>query len=99
MSKKLKIEKVKSKEKWNLLSCKEDQSDSFQSNTHIEIINSNNFTLEGCLKVLEYNESYIKLKLNKGVLILCGKDFKILFFENKVITVKGFISNIEFSCV
>ena len=47
--------------------------------------------------VFEYRDTYLKLKLNKGAVIICGSGFDITYFENRLITVKGKISSVEFS--
>ena len=48
--------------------------------------------------VLEYSDSYLKLRLPKGALTVCGGCFDIVSFEGTTITVKGKISSLEF-CV
>jgi sporulation protein YqfC len=47
--------------------------------------------------VYEYRDTYLKLKLNKGAVIICGSDFDITQFENRLITIKGIISSVEFN--
>ena len=97
MAKKLKIEKGKSKAKWHILNCADSVLESnIVTNAHTEIFGNGKITIDGCLGVFEYTENYIKLRLNKGALILCGSGFDIAFFENQLITVKGKISSVEF---
>ncbi len=98
MSKKYKIEKSNKKSKWNLTAMGEDLSTNILSSSHIEIIGNSTLTLEGCMGVAEYTDTYIKLRLSKGTLILCGINFDITFFENRQISVTGKISSVEF-CV
>lgn len=99
MAKKLKIEKGKNERKWKLIGCADSVLDSdLISKPHIEIFGNNKISIDGCEGVFEYEDSYLKLKLQKGMLILCGNGFDIVFFENKLITVKGKISSVEF-CV
>ena len=99
MAKKLKIEKAKNERKWKLTGCAKEIIDrDLISRPHIEIFGNNKITIDGCEGVSQYEESYLKLKLPKGMLILCGEGFDIIFFENKLITVKGKISSVEF-CV
>lgn len=95
MGKKLKIAKSKRKEKWRFFGENETQEKEI-SDPYIEIKGNRSITLDGCLGVTEYKETYIKLRLKKGSLILCGEDFNIVFFERRLITVKGYISSIEF---
>ncbi len=98
MAKKYKIEKSEKKTKWNLTKIGEDLNSNILAFSHIEILGNSALTLEGCLGVAEYNDTYMKLKLQKGSLILCGEKFDITLFENRQITVKGKISSVEF-CV
>ena len=98
MAKKLKIEKSRRLEKWNLSGKDEAFDNAMLSGSHTEIFGNNRINIEGCLSVLEYRDTYIKLRLSKGTLILCGSGFDIVFYENKLITVKGKISSVEF-CV
>ena len=63
---------------------------------HIELFYNNRAVVEGCIGVYEYNDTYLKLRLSKGALILNGEAFDILTFEDKTITVKGKINSLEF---
>lgn len=96
MSKKIKIESKRKKEKWSLLNLKEESEGDILSAAHIEIYFNQKITVDGCLGVYEYRDTYMKLRLNKGSLILCGSGFNIVFFENKMISIKGKISAVEF---
>ena len=99
MGKKLRIEKGKQRSKWRLLSLDEGILDAeLLTGAHIEIFGNSKITIDGCLGVFEYKDTYIKLRLSKGMLILCGSDFDVVGFEERVITVKGKISSLEF-CV
>lgn len=97
MGKRLKIEKGKKKEKWQLFGEALPESE-YISGPYTEILGNNRISIDGCLGVFEYKDTYLKLRLKKGSLILCGSDFDIVFFENRLITVKGKISSVEF-CV
>ena len=97
MGKKLKIEKTGKKEKWNLFKINSTILDNdLIKGPHIELFSNSQIVIEGCLGVYEYNDTYLKLKLTKGALVICGENFDILTFENKMITVKGKISSLEF---
>ena len=99
MAKKLKIEKSAKKSNWNFFTCKENILDTDMIiGTHTEIFGNGKINVEGCMGVVEYTYTYLKLKLQKGTLILCGSGFDIIYFEEKLITVKGVISSVEF-CV
>ena len=95
MAKKLKLEKSKVKEKWNLLGNAPEKS--IFKGPHIELFSSTEILVEGCLGVYEYNENYLKLRLNTGALVLVGEDFDIISFEDKAIAVKGKITSLEFA--
>lgn len=97
MGKKLKIERSKRKEKWNLFRLNDAVlDDDLIKGPHIELFCNNQAVIDGCLGVYEYNDTYLKLRLTKGALVLCGTDFDIVTFENKMITVKGKITSLEF---
>ena len=97
MAKKLKIEKSRKAVKWNM-SGKEQAITDLLSATHIELFGNGRISIDGCLGVEEYRDTYMKLKLCKGMLIIYGSGFDIVVFENKLITVRGKISSLEF-CV
>ncbi len=98
MSKKLKIEKTGKRQKINLSGRLEETCQAAFTGPHTEIFGNSRINIDGCFGVAEYRDTYIKLRLNKGMLILCGSDFDIVFFENRLITVQGKISSVEF-CV
>lgn len=99
MSKKLKIEKGKAKPKWKLSGYADSVLDKDMiTGPHTEIFGNGKISIDGCMGVFEYTDTYLKLKLSKGALILCGSDFDIVYFEDRQITVKGKISSVEF-CV
>lgn len=64
--------------------------------SHIEIISNKSFTLEGCFGVVDYRDDYVKLKLKKGYVIICGKRLNITYYENETITLTGIIVSTEF---
>ena len=96
MSKKMKIEKGKKREKLNLFGSEKVFDTDVLRGAHTEIFSNSRIVIEGCLGVYEYNDTYLKLRLSKGALILNGEAFDILTFEDKTITVKGKINSLEF---
>ena len=97
MSKKLKIEKSQKKQKLNILRHTEELLDTgMATGAHTEIFGNNQISIDGCMGVHEYRDTYLKLKLQRGSIILCGTGFDITYFENRLITVKGKISSVEF---
>ena len=99
MSKKFKFVSKKPKEKWKIFSLNDDVLESGLSVLpHIEIFGNKEITLEGCRGVFEYSDSYIKLNLGRGSLILCGSGLNIVTFDNCRINIRGKITSVEF-CV
>ena len=97
MGKKLKIERSEKSTKWNLFKMNSAILDNdLIKGPHIELFYNNQVVIEGCIGVYEYNDTYLKLRLSKGALILNGEAFDILTFEDKTITVKGKINSLEF---
>lgn len=88
--------KSKKKSKFNFIS-NNDEKDFFDV-THIEMFSNKNVIVEGCKKILDYQNDYIKLKLKKGTIIFWGLNFVILDFDEEKIIIKGKISSVEF-CV
>lgn len=96
MAKKLNFEKSKKRVRWNLAPKSDFIDYDILSSFHIEIFGSKEIEIDGCFGVYEYTGDYLKLKLKKGAVVICGSDFDILTFENKKITAKGKIKSIEF---
>ncbi len=95
MGDRLKLKKKKSK--WKLGGFSEDETARENiGSARIEICGNTRITVDGCLGVYEYRDTYLRLRLTKGTVILCGIGFNIVFFENRQITVKGKISSVEF---
>lgn len=95
MGKKLKIEKNKKIEKWKIFGIAKEEKDLTLS-PNIEMLGNREIIIDGCEGVFEYSESYIKIKIKKGVLILYGSDLNIVCFENSFISLKGKIETLEF---
>lgn len=95
MGDKLKLKKKKTK--WNLGGfSKEEKTMESIGSARIEICGNTRISIDGCLGVYEYRDTYLRLRLIKGAVILCGIGFNIVFFENRQITIKGKISSVEF---
>ena len=92
-----KVNLKKKKSKWKLGGFSEDETARENiGSARIEICGNTRITVDGCLGVYEYRDTYLRLRLTKGTVILCGIGFNIVFFENRQITVKGKISSVEF---
>lgn len=95
MGKKLKIEKNRKMEKWKIFSIAKEEKD-LTISPNIEMLGNREIIIDGCEGVFEYSDSYIKIKIKKGVLILYGRDLNIVCFENSLISLKGKIETLEF---
>lgn len=99
MSEKIRVQKTVKKRKWKILKCTDSIiSPELLSGAHIEIWGCEEISIDGCFGVEDYSSDYVRLKLKHGTLILCGSGFGITYFENRLITVRGKISSVEF-CV
>lgn len=99
MAKKYKTEQKKKREKWHIIRGLDDfPKGDMISGPHTEIFGNSRINVDGCRGVAEYRDTYLKLKLQKGVLILCGSGFDISFYEEEHISIKGKIDSVEF-CV
>ena len=97
MAKKLKIERSHKKRGWSLFGYEDSILDKDMiTGPQIQIFGNSKINVEGCYGVFEYTDTYLKLKLQKGSLILCGSGFDICFFEEKQMTIKGKLSSVEF---
>lgn len=95
MSKRFKFISKKKKGKFNLFGI---ENNNEIGGAHIELFSNKEISIDGCCGVFDYAEDYIRLNIGKGSVMLCGKNFDIVYFENQQITVKGNISSLEF-CV
>ena len=94
---KFRFDSKKKKAKINFLVCKEDVNESAPVNgAHIEMFSNKQLIVDGCMGVIDYATDYLKIKLKKGSMIICGNSLYISVFENQTITVKGTVSSLEF---
>lgn len=98
MSKKFKFKSQKPRERWRLFGCADTDAAAVLEKSYIQLFGNGEITLEGCCGVLEYENDYIKLKLARGNLTVCGTGFDIVSFEGGCIRIKGSIATLEF-CV
>ena len=88
--------KSNKKNKINFLPRNEEVFQTEMTHSHLEMFSNKKIILEGCKKILEYRDDFIKLKLKKGSVTICGSDFLISDFEMECVTVLGCISSLEF---
>lgn len=97
VSRKFKFITEQGKKKERLFSGKEDQVHPEHINEpRIELFSNREINIDGCGAVKEYTDEMIRLKLQKGEFIICGKNFNIDFFNEKNIKIRGEISSLEF---
>lgn len=63
---------------------------------NIQMFSNREIIIDGCSKVSDFTNDYLKLKILKGYLIINGTDFNITNFEGNIIDIKGNISSLEF---
>lgn len=64
--------------------------------SHIEFFSNKKVIIEGCQNIIDYENNYLCLKLNKNYLKIFGSDFFIKEFDNKKIQINGNVQSIEF---
>ena len=69
---------------------------SMTAGPYLELFGNRELILDGCLGVYEYNDTYLKLRLKSGAIILCGTEFELASFEGERIDIRGKISSVEF---
>ncbi len=87
------------KNKFNFIKDQDDLlNNEILNGVHTEVFSNKKIIIEGCKKIAEYQENYVKLKLKKGFFAIMGSDFLITVFDNEKVIIKGNIASIEF-CV
>lgn len=66
------------------------------SGPRIEIISNKELSIDGCKGIIEYNDFYVRIKINKGEITVFGESLDIPVFDGPAITVCGKIKSIEF---
>lgn len=96
MGKKFRFKSKKNKKIYFIDNEDFDEPFEYVRNYRIEILSNNEMFVEGCEKILDYNNDYIKLKLDKISLIVFGIDLKVISFEDNQIKIDGNIISLEF---
>ena len=77
MSEKFKFKSEKPKEKWQIFGCASaDKEIKNVKGPRLELFGNREIIVEGCMGVFEYSDTYMKLKLPKGSLTVCGCNFE-----------------------
>ena len=53
--------------------------------------------LDGCRQICEYNDVYVRVKIQEGYMTVCGEWLSIPVFDGPQITISGKINSVEFS--
>ena len=88
--------KSKSKEKLRLFNHIETEKNIIGA-SRIEMLSNREISVDGCRQILEYNDLYVKIKINEGELIITGKSLGIPVFDGSQIKISGVIGTLEFS--
>ena len=67
------------------------------SGSKIEMMSNRELCLDGCRQICEYNDIYVKIKIQEGYITICGASLDIPVFDGPQITISGKIETIEFS--
>ena len=92
MSKKLKPDIPKQKQKWQLFGSLPELSGPI-----IKICSNKEASVDGCKGVVDYYENLIKLRISGGTVTFTGTELCITSFTSTTAVVSGKLQNIEFS--
>ncbi len=67
------------------------------SEGYIELFSNTQAIVQGCVAILEYDSSIIKLQLNKSIASFKGEELFISSMSDSTATICGIIVSIEFS--
>ncbi len=73
-----------------------DKAEILDGESRIEMYSNKEIVVDGCMGVLEFSDTYIKIKLKKGNAVIYGNGLNINGFEEKTITVSGSLQSVEF---
>ena len=97
MSKKIKLNKRKAKEKFKLFGAAiQMTSDPFSKLAQINLKGNREVIIDGCYGIIEYSDCLISVNIGKSTLKIIGCDFSISDYSESNIIVKGIIKSIEF---
>lgn len=63
---------------------------------NIEMISNHEISIEGYQSIEEYDENMTKIKANKIIILIYGKDLSIKCMSDDAIVLVGFITSLEF---
>lgn len=66
------------------------------SGTKIEMLSNREISVDGCRKILEYNDVFVKIGVREGSINIVGNSLYIPVYEGPLITICGKISSVEY---
>lgn len=97
MSKKIKLQKRKDKNKLDLLGrVMGFPDDPFGKGAYITLKENRQAIIDGCYGIVEYSDEKVVINIGNKQICFIGCDFDITDFTGTNITVRGNIKNIEF---
>lgn len=97
MSKKIKLNRSKVKEKLNLFGIAfKNINDPFSKLAQINLKGNREAIIDGCYGIIEYSDCLISVNIGGGTLKLIGSDFFVSDYSQSNIIVRGIIKSIEF---
>ncbi len=97
MSKKIRLNKIESKNKINLFGKSADfPRDLLGKSAHITLFGDREAVIDGCYGIVEYSDCMIKINVGDKLLCFTGCEFDISDYSCTSITVRGRISGLEF---
>lgn len=80
------------------LFCKENFNNiPFIDSAHFEINSNKEIIIDGCKCILEYDENFIKIKMDKMDVLFFGEKMEIKCMTTDSLVIKGIIASIEFT--
>jgi sporulation protein YqfC len=97
MSKKIKLNRQKAKEKVKLLGLAfQIPNDPFSKLAQINLKGDKEIIVDGCYGILEYSDSLISINIGKSTLKIIGFNLLVADYFDSNITVMGTIKSLEF---
>ena len=97
MSKKIKLNRPKAKEKIKLFKAALGiENDPFSKLAQINLKGDREAIIDGCYGIIEYSDTVISVNIGKSTLKIIGFDLSISDYFDLNITVKGIIKSLEF---
>lgn len=98
MKREMSAKNSKKSSKKKKLFCRENLANiPFIDSAHFEINSNKEVIIDGCKCILEYDENFIKIKMEKMDVLFWGRDMEIKCMTTDSLVIKGVIASIEFT--